>query len=175
MPQIVFLRGVNVGGHKKFQPSVLAKELADLDVVNIGAAGTLVVRKAVGQKELQAVILQKLPFEAEMMICSEREVNALDQTNGFVDVAESKDLKRYVTVLAKRPAKLPTLPICRPPGDEWQVQVLGVQGKFALSLWRRQGKRLIYPNEVVEKEFGVSATTRNWNTIEAIGAVLQSD
>ena len=34
---IIFLRGVNVGGHKTFRPSLLAKEMADYDVTSIGA------------------------------------------------------------------------------------------------------------------------------------------
>jgi len=45
MALIVFLRAVNVGGHKTFRPSLLAKELSGYDVVNVGAAGTFVVRK----------------------------------------------------------------------------------------------------------------------------------
>src|SRR6185295_12228721 len=45
MAVVVFLRGVNVGGHRRLRPSVLAKELERLDVVSIGAAGTFVVRK----------------------------------------------------------------------------------------------------------------------------------
>ena len=46
MAWVVFLRGVNVGGHKAFRPSVVAKDLAEFDVVNVGAAGTFVVRKS---------------------------------------------------------------------------------------------------------------------------------
>ena len=45
MALIVFLRGVNVGGHRTFRPSTLARELSDYDVVSVGAAGTFVVRK----------------------------------------------------------------------------------------------------------------------------------
>ena len=52
MALVAFLRGVNVGGHKSFRPSVLAAELADFDVVNIGAAGTFVARKPVSQAKL---------------------------------------------------------------------------------------------------------------------------
>ncbi len=48
MPEVVLLRGVNVGGHKTFRPSALAAQLQHLDVVNIGAAGTFVVRRSVG-------------------------------------------------------------------------------------------------------------------------------
>ena len=53
MASVVFFRAVNVGGHQKFQPSVLAKKLADFGVVNIGAAGTFVVRKNVAGRDQQ--------------------------------------------------------------------------------------------------------------------------
>src|SRR5437879_13569813 len=45
MALIVFFRGINVGGHRAFRPSLLAKELGIYDAVNVGAAGTLVIRK----------------------------------------------------------------------------------------------------------------------------------
>jgi hypothetical protein len=38
---VVFLRGVNVGGHRTFRPSILARDLSDYEVVNVGAAGIL--------------------------------------------------------------------------------------------------------------------------------------
>jgi uncharacterized protein (DUF1697 family) len=181
MPTVVFLRGVNVGGHKKFQPSVLAKELTDFDMVNVGAAGTFVVRKAVSQTALRAELLRRLPFKAELMICSIREVLHLvdiDWTTfdtQITTVSSDNDMKRYVSVLGKRPRKLPSLPISQPAGDQWQVKIVAGVGKFALSIWRRQGKRLVYPNEVVEKNFGLAATTRNWNTIEAILQILRAE
>jgi hypothetical protein len=40
---VAFLRGVNVGGHRAFRPSVLAKQLARYEMVNIGATGTFVI------------------------------------------------------------------------------------------------------------------------------------
>jgi hypothetical protein len=45
MALIVFFRGINVGGHRTLRPTMLAKELAAYDAVNVGTAGTLVVRK----------------------------------------------------------------------------------------------------------------------------------
>jgi hypothetical protein len=86
----------------------------------------------------------------------------------FPDHPDDATFKRYVSVLAKRVSKMPKLPMCRPDDDDWQVKLFAASGRFILSLHRRQGKRLIYPNEVVEKALGVSATTRNWNTIESI-------
>jgi uncharacterized protein (DUF1697 family) len=76
-------------------------------------------------------------------------------------------------VLAKRPRTLPHLPISQPPGEKWQVRIVGVSGKLVLSLWRRLGKTILYPNEVVEKHFGAPATTRNWNTIVTLCEILK--
>jgi hypothetical protein len=50
MALVVFLRGVNVGGHRTFRPSILAQQLKRYDVVNVGAAGTFVIRKPVHQQ-----------------------------------------------------------------------------------------------------------------------------
>jgi len=38
MSLVLFLRAVNVGGHQVFRPSLLARELAHLGVINLGAA-----------------------------------------------------------------------------------------------------------------------------------------
>jgi len=171
MPSVVFLRGVNVGGHRKFQPSVLVKELAHLDAVNVGAAGTFVILAAITPTKLREEFLRRLPFEPELMICRGREMLDLAAEEPFAN-AEHPETKRYMTVMAKRPKALPELPLLKPDGDDWQVQVIRVIGPFALSLHRRMGKRLIYPNEIVEKHFGVAATTRNWNTVEAICTIL---
>lgn len=174
MALVVFLRGVNVGGHKAFQPSALARDLADFDVVNLGAAGTFVVRGKVGQTALRAEILRRLPVEAELMICPARAVLDLASGEAFRDAHSGQDVTQYVSVLANRPRTLPPLPITQPAGKDWQVKVIGVTGQFALSLHRRMGRTLVYPNAVVEKKLGVAATTRNWNTIVAISKVLKA-
>lgn len=172
MASVVFMRGVNVGGHKKFQPSVLARELADFDVVNVGAAGTFVVRRPISQPALRTKILRRLPFDAELMICPGRDIIKLVRGDPFPASRLEKDVRPFVTVMGKVPQTRPRLPLCQPAGDRWEVKVVKVSGRYALSLWRRMGRGILYPNEVVEKQFGVPATTRGWNTITAIGELL---
>jgi uncharacterized protein (DUF1697 family) len=173
MASVVFLRGVNVGGHKTFQPSVLAKALADFNVVSVGAAGTFVIRKPISQQALRAEFLRRLTFEPELMICRGSELLDLAHEDPFAGEPADKEVKRYVSVLAKRPRKPPFLPLGKPAGEEWQVKIIAVIGRFALSLQRRLGRTLVYPNEVVEKNFGVAATTRNWDTIAAVCEILR--
>jgi hypothetical protein len=85
MPSILFFRATNVGGHQVFRPGALAKELAEFDIVNIGAAGTWVVRKAVSQAALRAAVLRRLEFKPELLICSAREVLDLASDDPFAE------------------------------------------------------------------------------------------
>jgi hypothetical protein len=68
MALVVFLRGVNVGGHRTFRPSILARELSGYDVLNVGAAGTFVVREPGSRAKFRSALLRKLPFEAEILL-----------------------------------------------------------------------------------------------------------
>ena len=74
MALVVFLRGVNVGGHRAFRPTTLAEQLRHLDAVNVGAAGTFVIRQPVSRAQLRVEVARRLPFETEIMICRGREI-----------------------------------------------------------------------------------------------------
>jgi uncharacterized protein (DUF1697 family) len=172
MPWVVFLRAVNVGGHQKFQPSLLARKLAAFDIVNIGAAGTFVVRKPVSQCALRDAILGSLSFKPELMICDAREVKALVEVSPFAERKVSKDVRQLVTVMQRPPRALPQHPIDQPPAGKWQVRILAIHGRFAPSLWRPAAGAALYPNAVIEKQFGLRATTRSWRTILTVCKVL---
>jgi uncharacterized protein (DUF1697 family) len=161
-----------VGNHQRFQPGALAKKLADFGVVNIGAAGTFVVRKTVSEPKLRAEILRHLSFAPELMICPARDLLALAGREQFKIAPPVSDASWFVSILQKTPRLLPSLPLDQPAGKQWQVRVMEVTGKFAVSLWRKHDKLLLYPNAVVEKQLGVSATTRNWNTIVTMVKIL---
>lgn len=173
MALVLFMRAVNVGGHHVFRPSLLAHELAHLGVINVGAAGTFVVPGAVSQRTLRSEVLRRLPVPAELMICPGGDIMELVSRYPFPSGAAFEGLRRVVSVLSRRPAKHPPLPLAQPAGSQWQVKVVAVSGRFALSFWRRLGRSFVDPNGVVEKRLGVSATTRNWNTICKIRDILE--
>src|SRR5262249_58070443 len=101
MALVVFLRAVNVGGHNTFRPSVLAKQLSQYDVVNIGAAGTFIVRRPGSPARFRAELLRKLPFEADVAICDARDVVRLETENPFGAEAAPPDVVRFVSVRMK--------------------------------------------------------------------------
>jgi uncharacterized protein (DUF1697 family) len=173
MRWVVFLRAANVGKHNRFQPSVLAKELAKFGVMNIGAVGTFVVCENMSEKALRAAISRKIPFKCDMMICPAKAIVDLVRDNPFKHEPTDNDRRIFLTVMSKPAASLPKLPIYAPDSKTWEVKIVRVTGACVLSLWRRRKENALYPNEVIEKRFGLATTTRSWNTIQKVCDILR--
>lgn len=171
MALVVFLRGINVGGQRAFRPSVLAQQMKHYDVVNIGAAGTFVVRKRISQAKLRAELRRRLPFEADVMICEGRDLINATATAPFADQPVRSDVIRFVSVLARRPRSLPHIPLRLPTAGVWGLKVLSVEGRFLFGVYRRQMKAIGFLG-ALDKLFGSRATTRSWSTINAIVRAL---
>jgi len=172
MAQVIFLRGVNVGGHRTFRPSMLATQLKEYGVVNIGAAGTFVALKPVSQTRLRSALLERLPFEAEVMICTGQELIAAAAGSPFDGKPPGPDLVRFVSVLANAPQVAPAVPLCIPEDGRWLLRVVSTCDRFLFGTYRREMKAISCLSKI-DKLFGVSATTRNWNTITAILKILE--
>lgn len=171
MALVVFLRGVNVGGHRTFRPTALAKELADFDAVNIGAAGTFVVRKPVTQAQVRTEVARRLSFDTEIIICHGREILRMMSQNHFADQPVRPDVVRFVSVLSRSPRLKPSTPVSFPGSGKWLLKILARERRFVFGVYRRQMKTIGYLGEI-DRFFGVPATTRNWNIFNAIAKVL---
>jgi uncharacterized protein (DUF1697 family) len=174
MALVVFIRGVNVGGHRTFRPSVLAGKLSDYDVVNIGAAGTFVVRKPGSRAKFRSALLGKLPFEAHVVMCDGRDVIGLEKKNPFGSDPCPSDTVRFVSILSKAGVVRGSLPAAFPSEGEWLVRVMASQGQFVFGMYRRHMKTIGYLGQI-DKLYGGPATTRNWNTIAAIIRILKGE
>jgi uncharacterized protein (DUF1697 family) len=170
---VVLLRGVNVGGHKTFRPARLAEALKHLDVVNIGAAGTFVVRRAVSQAKLRAEFARRLPFDTEIIICSGKEISGLLAGDRFSRHPARPGITRFVSVLSRMPKVSPPLPMTFPPNGTWMLKVLARERRIIFGVYRRHMKAIGYLGKL-DRVFGVPATTRNVTTIDAIAKVLSS-
>jgi uncharacterized protein (DUF1697 family) len=171
MALVVLLRGINVGGHRNFRPTTLAEQLKHLDVVNIGAAGTFVIRRSVARAQLRDELVSKLPFDAEIIICEGREIVRLVAQNHFADQPVRPDIVRFVSVLSKSPRSAPSTPMSFPSSGKWLLRILGRDNRFVFGVYRRHMKVISYLG-TLDRLFGVPVTTRNWNTITAIARVL---
>jgi uncharacterized protein (DUF1697 family) len=171
---VVLLRGVNVGGHRTFRPSRLAEQLRHLGAVNIGAAGTFVIRQHVRPTQLRVEVARRLPCDAEIVICQGREIVKLAAHDLFAGHPIRPDIVRFVSVLSGRPRSAPALPMKLPSRGQWLLKVLGRNGRFAFGLYRRHMKVIGYLGSL-DRLFGVPVTTRNWRTIAAIARTVENE
>lgn len=174
MALVVFLRGVNVGGHRSFRPTELAEALKHLGAVNIGAAGTLVIRRQMSQADARAAVAQNLPFVAEIVVCQGRDIAALISKNPFKGLSVRPGVVRFVSVLSGRTRLTPATPMRFPPSGPWLMKILAKHNRFVIGTYRRHMKVIGYLG-ALDRLYGVPVTTRNWNTIAAIGKVLRND
>ena len=171
MAFVVLLRGVNVGGHRTFRPSTLAEQLKHLDAVNIGAAGTFVIRRPVTRAHLRAELARRLPFDTVIVICSGREIVSLVSRNPFARQPVRPGVVRFVSVLSQRPRSAPPTPISFPSKGKWLLRIVAREKRFVFGVYRRHMKVFGYLGKL-DRLFGVPVTTRNWKTITAIAKVL---
>ena len=174
MALVVLLRGVNVGGHRIFRPTTLTHALKHLDTVNIGAAGTFVIRQPVTRTKLRAEVARRLPFDAEIMICDGRDVVRLISQKPFASEPVRPDIVRFVSVLSQRPRSRLPMPVSFPSTGPWLLKILGCQDRFVFGVYRRQMKAVRYLG-TLDRLFGVPVTTRNWNTITEIARLLDHE
>jgi uncharacterized protein (DUF1697 family) len=174
MALVVFLRGLNVGGHRPFRPSVLAKELSAYDAVNVGAAGTLVIRKPGLRAKFLAQLRAKLPFEATIACCDSNDLIQLAKENPFGTEPEDVDIVPFVSVLSETGRRGVSLPVALPESGEWLVRIMGARNRLVYGVYRRRMKTIGCLGQI-DRLFGAAATTRSWGTIGSVLRVLKSD
>lgn len=177
MTLIVFLRGINVGGHRRFRPSVLAKELSAYDVVNVGAAGTLVVRRPGPRAKFFAELRRKLPLDTVVAYCTASDLLQFEMQNPFgAETSRTRpargDIVQFVSILSKTGRKKISFPAAIPRSGEWFVRISGSKDRLVFGHYRRHMKTIGYLGQI-DKLFGAPATTRSWSTICSVLRILK--
>lgn len=152
---------------------MLARELGAYDVVNVGAAGTLIVRKPGSRAKFLAELRRKLPFEAEVAFCDGSDLIRLEMENPFGAEPSGPDIVRFVSILSKDGRGKASLPIALPEGGEWFVRIIGSKSRLVFGVYRRHMKTIGYLGQIDEL-FGARATTRSWNTILSVLRILKA-
>lgn len=170
MALVVLLRGVNVGTARRFRPTELAVRLKHLGVVNIGAAGTLVVRAPASRARVRAELKKHLPFETDILICDGRDILRL-ASRELAPIPAG--VVRFVSVLSRVPRTPVALPLQLPRTGPWLVKVVAVEGRYVLGQYRRDMKTIGHLG-ALDRMFGGRVTTRNWNTVASISKALRA-
>jgi len=152
---------------------MLAQQLRHFQVVNIGAAGTFVIGAPTSQARLRAELSRRLPFETSIIICKGQDLLDVAKCKPFGAEPAGPGVVRFVSVMAKRASRVPSIPMSFPGEGKWLLRILATEKRFVFGQYRRHMKAIGYLG-MIDGIFGVPVTTRNWNTILAIVEVLKN-
>ena len=173
MALVVLLRGVNVGGHRTFRPSVLAQRLRRYQVVSIGAAGTFVVRRPGLRGAVRSAFARLLPFDTEIIMCDGTDIKRLVARDPLAGQPVRRDRVRFVSLLSRSPRAKPVLPIHIPSTARWMVRVVARRKRLIVGEYRRR-LTVLKHLAALDRLFGVTLTTRSWSTMALVAAMLRS-
>lgn len=172
MPVVIaFLRGVNVGGHRKIPMQTLRSicEACGFQFVKTYLqSGNAVfsaqdTRSAAGR--LEAAIEAQLGFRPEVVLRTAAELAAVVRANPFAGRADVEPAKLQVVFLASAPARelLAKLPGIIPGREELVAQ------RRELYIHYRDGigKSKLTP-ALLDRTLKTTGTARNWNTVLAV-------
>jgi len=163
-----FLRGINVGGRVvKMEALVRMFQALKLqEVKTFIQSGNVIFESSEKAKALaeriEKKLLKELGYEVPTFLRTEEELQALAKLDPFKGM--KPDAKVYVTFIKDElKVKFPHV------SEKDGVKILGAQKAhlFCLSL-PLKGGNWGFPNVYIEKQFKISATTRNWNTTTKI-------
>jgi uncharacterized protein (DUF1697 family) len=173
MTYISMLRGINVSGQKIIKMDALKALYENLGLVNVRtyvqSGNVLFESRPTDEAKLSGLIAGgiKKAFDHSVVVVlrTRSELQAVVKNNPFLKEREIDPTKLHVTFLFEAPDReaLSQLQAVKDKTDKIKV------GPREVYLYCPQGYgRTKYSNNFLERTLKVSATTRNWNTVNAL-------
>jgi uncharacterized protein (DUF1697 family) len=172
MPRhVVLLRGINIGSRNRISMPQLRAALEEAgfsDVQTYVQSGNVVLESRAKpeavQRKVEQVIAERFGLEISVVVRTEAELAAVVKRNPHARVA--KDPKRHQVTFCS--AKLDPEVVKRLESLPVSGEKLAVHGREVYA-WHPAGvARSRLWNELAGKRLGVTATSRNWTTVEAL-------
>ncbi|MDF9797050.1 uncharacterized protein (DUF1697 family) [Catalinimonas alkaloidigena] len=174
-----FLRGINVGGHRKIKMQELKSSLTKIGLQDIETyiqSGNVVFKSTesnlyVLRKQFEALILDHFGFEVKVLLRNQKQVNEVLLNNPYLKGENNELSKCYVTLLTEVPEseRAELLNAITFSHDEFYLM------KDTVYLHCLDGYgRTKLSNDFFEKKLTQFATTRNWKTMLRIQNMLSA-
>jgi uncharacterized protein (DUF1697 family) len=177
---VAFLRGINVGGKKLIRMEDLRRVFESLRFKNVRTfiqSGNVIFEssesnRAALTKKIEKNILKAFSHDVTVVLTTADELQAILKLNPFKKIKAGADVMLFVAFMAAEPESKTKLPL---RSSTENLDVLAITNCAAFILcYRKPNGMFSFPNNFLEKYFGVAATTRNWNTINRIVALTES-
>jgi uncharacterized protein (DUF1697 family) len=173
MKYISFIRGINVSGKNPVKMSDLAIRYANLGFKNIRTyiqSGNVFFDAEVKdvlwlENEIQKMFLQVFGYEVRVIVLTTESLQKIYQANPFVHAGISNFEKLHLTLLSGIPPRMDIIKLSELKDSEDKYELI----ENAIYIYCENGYgRTKLNNNFFEKKLKLSATTRNWNTIESL-------
>ena len=167
---VALLRKVNVGGNNLIKMDALRGAFETASFKNVRTfqqAGNVVFETAAKNPtpKIEKVLADSFDTDLRAIIFSLDELGKIAKRNPFEGV-EHGDVMLCVAFLADKPAHKPKLPSTSTTEN---LELIAVKDRAAFVVARRKKSGWFgFPNNFVEKELGVTATTRQWSTLRKL-------
>ncbi len=170
---VALLRGINVSGQKIIKMETLKKAFESLHYARVTTyiqSGNVVFASAetttaVLQKQIENKLLKVFGYEVAVIVKTTKEIEKVLQQNPFKKVQTNKGEKLYISFLAAVPAKAAAENLAAVKND---VDEIRLSGSEVYILCRNGYGKSLFSNTFIEKKLAVSATTRNWDTVQKL-------
>ncbi|MFA4886815.1 MAG: DUF1697 domain-containing protein [Candidatus Nanoarchaeia archaeon] len=174
MEYVAFLRGINVAGQRLIRMEVLCKLFTSLKLKKVSSfiqSGNIMFesneKEEVLLKNIEEKLVKQFGSEVKVFLIELNTLKEMVESNPFKKV-KSEESHCFVTFIPKESAKGVILPLFSKNKD---VEVFLKKEEMLCSISQRINGKHGFPNPFIEKELKVSATTRNWHTVEQIVAL----
>ncbi|MFZ5517779.1 MAG: DUF1697 domain-containing protein [Candidatus Zhuqueibacterota bacterium] len=177
---VAFLRAVNVGGHATVGMDALKQAFYRAgcsDVRTFLQSGNVIFDHPATDRnaallDIQVALDELLGFKVVVIFRSSIEIENIVRSTPFSAREARDDVKFYVTFLSQIPNAGLDLPLV---SAKDAIEIIDIQNAevYVVSALKKNGM-YGFPNDFIEKRFGIPATTRNWSTVTKIAARLGS-
>ena len=160
---VALLRGINVGGKNLMKMAALrgAFEAAGLKNVRTFQQAGNVVFESNSKKPIEKL----LNPDVKAVVFSVDELAQIVKRDPFKRI-EPGDVMLCVVFLFDEPAQKPRLPVISTTD---KLELIALRNRAAFVVARRKKTGWFgFPNNFVEKQLGVTATTRQWSTVKKL-------
>jgi uncharacterized protein (DUF1697 family) len=167
---LAFLRSINVGGHNLIKMKDLMEMFISMGFSNVKTyiqSGnirfeTTTTDSIFLKQEIELQLEKVFGLKVCVVLRTLQEVENCLKHNIFNDYTQDTQVKFYICFLEKMPENTPLLPLINLKEG---LEIIRIIDDNVFIVSRPLGNRFGFPNNFIEKEFGILSTARNLNTI----------
>jgi uncharacterized protein (DUF1697 family) len=175
---IALLRGINVGGNKIIKMEALAGAFTAAGFRKVRtyiASGNVIFHDRSSDrkkltKKIEKLLTASFGHEIAVALFTLADLRELTSIDHFGRIRQTKDVMLCVTLFNQSvPQQIPR------ESKSDRLKVVAMHDRAAFIVARRKPTGWFgYPNNWIEKKFGVTGTTRNWSSLKKLAATAEA-